>query len=77
MHVNLRLHGGELVTLNDDESARIYAAFWSLAPRMRGAVSAAGKLHHARAWQVVEALDQAESAALREALGRPHTQDSA
>jgi hypothetical protein len=70
MHVNLRLHGGELVTLSHDESACIYDTLWSLAPHVRGAISAAGKLHHAREWRIDQSLDLSESSALSDARAR-------
>jgi hypothetical protein len=70
MRVNLRLHGGDLVTLEDDQSSRLYEALWSLAPDQRGAVSAAGKVRHAQVSRRAELLDPHESSAVRDALTR-------
>ena len=68
MLVNLRLHEGDLVTLGDDESSRLYEALWTLAPGVRGALSAAGKVRHAQVSRQAELLDAHESSAVRDAL---------
>ena len=70
MRVNLRLHGGDLVTLEDEQSSRLYEALWTLAPDQRGAVSAAGKVRHAQVSRRAELLDPHESSAVLDALTR-------
>jgi hypothetical protein len=70
MRVNLRLHGGDLVTLEDEQTSQLYEALWALAPDQRGALSAAGKLKHAQISQRAELLDPHESSAVQDALAR-------
>ncbi|HEY1365489.1 MAG TPA: hypothetical protein VGF23_00160 [Gaiellaceae bacterium] len=70
MRVNLRLHGGDLLTLEDEQSLQLYEALWALAPGRRGALSAAGKLKHAQVSRRAELLDLHESSAVRDALTR-------
>lgn len=47
MVAELRLETGEILVLNDAESAQLYEALWSVAPHVRGAVTAAAKLRAA------------------------------
>jgi hypothetical protein len=72
MDVTLRLDGGELMRLRDADASHLYDALWALTEEVRGAVSAAGKLCHARrsSRQLAELLDEQESRAVRAALSR-------
>jgi len=70
MDVTLRLDGGELLALPDADASRLYDALWSLTEEAQGALSAAGKLGHARRSHLAEPLDVQESRAVRVALLR-------
>jgi hypothetical protein len=63
------LDSGQLVSLDDGETARLYEALWSLAANQRGAVPAAGKVRRARMSGRAESLDPHESSAVQNALG--------
>jgi len=71
--VTVRLHDGDLVALASDEAAQLVDELWLLSSRsrMKGAVTAAAKLTCASMWTFLhgeDALTEAESAAVREAL---------
>jgi hypothetical protein len=69
MSSELVLDSGELLSLDDDEAARLYEALWYLAANKRGAVPAAGKVRRARTSGKTESLDPNESSAVQDALG--------
>ncbi|HEY2372956.1 MAG TPA: hypothetical protein VGH82_10435 [Gaiellaceae bacterium] len=69
----IRLKNGDQIILTEDEADRVFDELWLLAPRMKGAVTAAAKLKRAHVWALFhgeDALNAEETAALREALRR-------
>ena len=69
----VRLENGDQISLTEAEADRLFDALWLLAPRMKGAVTAAAKLKRAHAWSLFhgeDVLTADETAALREAIRR-------
>ncbi len=69
----VRLESGEQISLTGPDADRVFDELWRLAPRMKGAVSAAAKLKRGHIWALFhgeDPLSMEESAALREAIRR-------
>jgi hypothetical protein len=69
----VRLENGEQISLTEAEADRLFEELWKLAPKLKGAVTAAAKLKRARLWELFhgeDALTADETAAVREAIRR-------